>query len=52
MSEINQKEIDAILRMMVYLKFELLRNSLEEEALLIGQAIDSFQVRFQSDSET
>ncbi len=47
MKDINEKEIDAILRMMVYLKFELLRNNLEDEADLLGQAINSFQVRFQ-----
>lgn len=52
MSQINHKEIDAILRMMVYLKFELVRNSLDDEALLIGKAIDSFQVRFPNDVET
>lgn len=39
----NDKEIEekeAIMRMMVYLKYELLRNNMKEEADLISQAIE------------
>ncbi len=51
MNEARDKEKDAILRMMVYLKYELLRNSFESEANLISKAIDSFEVRIDEDAK-
>ncbi|QHQ33684.1 hypothetical protein [Algicella marina] len=48
MTEANQKELDALLRMMVYLKFELERNSLDAEAGLVEKAIQNFRHRLDS----
>lgn len=42
----KEKEKDAIIRMMVYLKYELLRNKMDEEAKLISEAIELAEQRF------
>ncbi len=47
----SDREKEAILRMMVYIKHELLRNSCEIEAKLVAKAIDTFQHRLGKEME-
>lgn len=53
MSSVSRKEKDAIIRMMIYIKYELVRSGLEEEAILVGNAIESVQIKLgKPDSDT
>lgn len=47
----KEKERSAIIRMMVYLKYELLRNNMNEEAELISDAIKKAEGRFSDDGK-
>lgn len=51
MPGIKDKEKDALLRMMVYLKYELLRNNLKNEANLLSKVIESFRNRLEKADE-
>ncbi|MHA3915095.1 hypothetical protein [Halovulum sp. GXIMD14793] len=42
----EEKERDAIIRMMIYIKYELIRNNMDEEADIISKAIDKAESRF------
>lgn len=41
--ESSEREEDAILRMLIYVKFEMIRNSFKEEVILIEKVIDSIE---------
>jgi len=51
MTSASSKEKDAIIRMMTYLKFELIRIGLQDEAKLIDDAIKISERKFSQTQE-
>lgn len=41
----SEREMEAVLRLMVYLRHELMQNECEIEAQLVSRAIDAMQFR-------
>lgn len=51
MAPSSKKEKDAIVRMMIYIKYELARYNLDEEARKIDEIIESTERRFEAQTD-